>query len=213
MSCSDRRVRPSSVLWVPLLCVVVAAGCGWAGRRTSNPEPAGEFAQAPAVDTQRAGSLTRPRWSPPDDVPDPPPLPDALVAADDRDPVQPASFHSPAAAANMSPPPRPAAGGIVTEITADDFEQVVLGSEIPVLVDFYADWCKPCKKLVPVLDQLAQETPDVKVVKVNIDDHQQLAKLYRVRSLPTLMVFKQGVPVSRHSGLADQAKLQQLLDP
>ena len=93
----------------------------------------------------------------------------------------------------------------------DSFASEVLDSDRPVLVDFYADWCGPCKQLAPVLDDLAADTPDVKVVKVNIDASRQLAKTYQVRSVPTLMVFKQGEMVAHHRGAANRKKVEELL--
>ena len=99
----------------------------------------------------------------------------------------------------------------VEQVETDSFDSEVLGSDRPVLVDFYADWCGPCKQLTPVLDDLAADTPDVKIVKVNIDESRQLAKAYQVRSVPTLMVFKQGEMVAHHQGAANRKKVDELL--
>ena len=99
----------------------------------------------------------------------------------------------------------------VEQVETDSFASEVLDSDRPVLVDFYADWCGPCKQLAPVLDDLAADTPDVKVVKVNIDASRQLAKTYQVRSVPTLMVFKQGEMVAHHRGAANRKKVEELL--
>jgi thioredoxin 1 len=101
--------------------------------------------------------------------------------------------------------------GKVQYATTRNFQQQVIESDVPVLVDFYADWCGPCRMLAPTLDRLAKETPDAKVVKVNIDDSEELAVKYRISSIPTLMVFKNGAVVAQHSGLADKATLQRLL--
>ncbi|MHB8973903.1 MAG: thioredoxin [Pirellulaceae bacterium] len=101
--------------------------------------------------------------------------------------------------------------GLVEEVGTARFETEVLGSDRPVLVDFYADWCGPCKQLTPVLDELAADTPDVKIVRVNIDESRKLAKAYQVSSVPTLMVFKQGEMVSHHRGLANRKTLDKLL--
>jgi thioredoxin 1 len=101
--------------------------------------------------------------------------------------------------------------GKVQHANTANFQQQVIESDVPVLVDFYADWCGPCRMLAPTLDKLAKETPDAKVVKVNIDDSQELALKYRVSSIPALMVFKDGSVVAQHSGLADKATLQRLL--
>ena len=101
--------------------------------------------------------------------------------------------------------------GTVQHIGTDDFERQVLNSDVPVLVDFYADWCGPCKKLGPTLDRIASDTPNAKVVKVNIDDSPSIAKQYGVSSIPTVIVFKNGSPVARNTGLAKQNKLMAML--
>jgi len=85
--------------------------------------------------------------------------------------------------------------------TSNNFEEEVLKSEIPVLVDFYADWCGPCKMMAPLVEQLAEELGDkCKVGKCNIDDHLLIAQKYRVVSIPTFMVFKAGQPVATFMG-------------
>jgi thioredoxin 1 len=94
----------------------------------------------------------------------------------------------------------------------ENFEEEVLRSEVPVLVDFYADWCGPCRALGPVLEELAEETPDAKIVKVNVDDSPQLAGQYRVSSIPNLIVFKDGKIVAQQAGLAGKKQLKALLD-
>jgi thioredoxin 1 len=109
-------------------------------------------------------------------------------------------------------PPTPALShGKVEHIGTDTFQQHVLDADVPVLVDFYADWCGPCRTLSPVLDQVARETPTAKVVKVNIDHSPQLAAQYGVSSIPTLLVFKNGSAVAQHTGLADRRTVQRLL--
>lgn len=92
-----------------------------------------------------------------------------------------------------------------------DFAEKVLGSRGTVLVDFYADWCRPCRMLEPVLAELLRETPDVRIVKVNVDENPQLALRYRVSSIPYLVVFRDGKPVASHLGLADKTTLRALL--
>lgn len=102
--------------------------------------------------------------------------------------------------------PRP-----VVHVGESTFDAEVLQSDVPVLVDFYAEWCGPCKKLAPVLDQLAYQTPDARIVKVDIDESPELAVRYGVKGIPHLAVFKDGQPVARHVGFADRQKLVALL--
>ena len=91
------------------------------------------------------------------------------------------------------------------------FDQQVLQSSTPVLVDFYADWCGPCQKLAPILEELARETPSAKIVKVNVDQNSRLAARYGITGIPNVIVFRQGKKVGQHVGLADKAQLQAML--
>jgi thioredoxin 1 len=91
------------------------------------------------------------------------------------------------------------------------FRKEVLDAEVPVLVDFYADWCGPCRLLGPVLEELAQETPGAKIVKVNVDESPQLAGEYGVSSIPNLLVFRDGRIVDQQVGLASKKQLRALL--
>ena len=92
------------------------------------------------------------------------------------------------------------------------FEQQVLRSDVPVLVDFYADWCGPCRALAPTLEELAQELPDAKIVKVNVDENLDLAIRYGVNSIPNLKVFKDGEVTAQHLGLASKDYLRSLIN-
>lgn len=97
-------------------------------------------------------------------------------------------------------------------ITEQNFESEVLQSDKPVLVDFWATWCGPCRMLAPVIAELAEEYEGrVKVGKVNVDDQQALAIRYRVSSIPTVIVFKNGEPVASSVGVRPKAQLEELL--
>jgi thioredoxin 1 len=105
-----------------------------------------------------------------------------------------------------------AAKNIVT-LTSQNFDTEVIKSEQPVLVDFWAEWCGPCKMLGPVLDELATEFDGrARIGKVNIDDHQDLAVQFGIQSIPTLLVFKGGQVVGQSVGAKPKAALRQVLD-
>lgn len=99
----------------------------------------------------------------------------------------------------------------IIKVTDENFEQEVLNSNIPVLVDFYADWCGPCKMLSPIVDEVAKENDDIKVVKVNVDESQNTAIKYQVMSIPTLVVIKNGNEVNRSVGLIDKQEIVNLV--
>ncbi len=91
------------------------------------------------------------------------------------------------------------------------FDDQVLKSDVPVLVDFYADWCGPCQLQAPIFDELAGEIETAKIVTVNVDDNPELATRYQISSIPTLLLFKNGRVVARHMGLASKNQVKALL--
>ncbi len=99
----------------------------------------------------------------------------------------------------------------VLEIGSENFQKEVLESDKKVLVDFYADWCGPCKRLSPIIEEIAGEEEQVKFVKLNIDDAQDIAIEYQVMSIPTLVIFENGKEVNRSVGLIDKEKLKELI--
>lgn len=99
----------------------------------------------------------------------------------------------------------------ILKVTSENFESEVLQSDKPVLIDFYADWCGPCKMLSPIVDEVAEENTDIKVVKINVDNAQDLAMKYQVMSIPTLVVIKDGREVNRSVGLIDKSEVVSLI--
>ena len=99
-----------------------------------------------------------------------------------------------------------------THINQDKFEEKVLKADKPVLVDFYADWCGPCKAAAPVLDELADEADGkYEVIKVNVDENQELSQTHGVMSIPTVMLFNKGEEVDRQIGFAGKEGYLQLI--
>lgn len=97
-------------------------------------------------------------------------------------------------------------------VTEKNFESEVLKSDVPVLVDFTATWCGPCKQLAPIVEKIASEQQGkVKVFKLDIDENPQLTAKYGVRSVPTVLVFKGGAKAGQHVGLTTKDKLEKLL--
>ncbi len=99
----------------------------------------------------------------------------------------------------------------VLHITKKTFENEVLKSDKPVLLDFWASWCGPCRMVGPVLDEIAEEREDIKVCKVNVDDEPELAATYQISSIPTLMVVKDGKVVNQSLGAKPKAQILDML--
>ena len=99
------------------------------------------------------------------------------------------------------------------KITKENFDSEVLQSTKPVLLDFWADWCTPCKMLSPIIDELAEDHPEMKVGKVNIDEEKELAEQFKIMSIPTLLVFRSGDVVKRSTGLRTKAEILEMLLP
>ncbi len=99
----------------------------------------------------------------------------------------------------------------VIHVTKETFEKEVLQSEKPVLLDFWASWCGPCRMVGPILDEIAAQRPDIKVCKVNVDEENQLAAQYGIMSIPTLMVFKNGEKTNQALGALPKARILDLL--
>ena len=97
----------------------------------------------------------------------------------------------------------------VMHVSNENFKQEVLQSDKPVLLDFYASWCGPCRMLAPILDEIAEEHPEIKVVKVNVDEEQALASQYQVISIPSLFVVENGQVINQALGVKPK---QQILD-
>ncbi len=100
----------------------------------------------------------------------------------------------------------------IMELTEDNFEQSVLQSEKPVLVDFYAAWCGPCKRMAPVLEELSREETSYRIGKIDIDRHPELAQEFHIMSVPTFVMFQDGSAVGRISGSRQKRELKEWID-
>jgi thioredoxin 1 len=96
-------------------------------------------------------------------------------------------------------------------VTKETFHKEVMLSEKPVLVDFWAPWCGPCRMVLPLVEEIAEERDDVKVVKINVDEEPELASQFQVMSIPTLMVVKNGEVVSKTMGARPKAQINAML--
>ncbi|MGL4307713.1 thioredoxin [Cetobacterium sp. SF1] len=99
----------------------------------------------------------------------------------------------------------------IVKLDMNNFKQEVLEAKGVVLVDFWADWCGPCKMLGPILDELSMELKNIKIAKVNVDESGELAGEYGIRSIPTMIVFKDGQKIDQMVGLKQKAELKELL--
>ena len=99
----------------------------------------------------------------------------------------------------------------VTVITKDNFAKEVLESEKPVLLDFWASWCGPCRMVSPIIDEIAEEHPEIKVGKVNVDEENELAAKFGVMSIPSIFVVKDGKIVNQSVGASPKNKILELL--
>jgi thioredoxin 1 len=103
--------------------------------------------------------------------------------------------------------------GNIIEVTDSSFQAEVLESETPVLVDFWAPWCGPCRVVAPVLEEIAGEREDLRIVKVNVDENQQTAAQFGILAIPTLLLFRGGAEAKRIQGALPRKRLEAELEP
>ena len=101
---------------------------------------------------------------------------------------------------------------MIIQVNSENFEIEVLKSEKTVLIDFYANWCGPCKMLRPVLESIAEERDDVKIVSINVDDAEELSMSYGISSIPCVVKFKDGVEGDRSIGFKNKEELEKLIE-
>jgi thioredoxin 1 len=99
----------------------------------------------------------------------------------------------------------------VLEFTDNNFEEEVLKSDKTVLIDFYADWCGPCKMMSPIIDEIAEENSEVKVGKVNVDDNMEVAEKYQIMSIPTILVVKNGNVTKQFVGVTAKSEIEEAI--
>jgi thioredoxin 1 len=100
---------------------------------------------------------------------------------------------------------------MLKHINNDEFSKEVLENEKAVLVDFYASWCPPCKMLAPVLEKISSSRADFDIIKVNIDENQDLAMEYKIDVVPTMVIFKNGIPINKIVGLVDEKRIVDIM--
>lgn len=105
------------------------------------------------------------------------------------------------------------ASALIVKLTKDNYEQEVIKSDIPVIVDFWAQWCGPCRTVAPIMDELAEKyNGKVKIGKVNVDEESEVAAKYRIMSIPTIMVFKGGQIAEKVIGARSKDEFEKMID-
>ena len=180
----------------------------------SNAKPEQKVAEQPKQQPQtqpvQQSQPTQPKPQPvPQPIPKPQPTPQPAPTPKPQPTPQPVPTPKPQPTPQPAPTPKPVNKPIV--ITAEAFEREVINSSKKVLVDFYADWCGPCRMMSPILDEFARENPNIKVVKVNVSDRGPILGKYGIRALPTLIVFQGEREIRRGVGARTRAGLQTLV--